>query len=232
MRNEQKVLVIIPAYNEEGSIEKVVDNLKKNYSNFDYVIVNDGSKDQTKKICEEKGYNLIDLPINLGLAGGFRAGMKYAYKRGYKYAVQFDADGQHRPEYIGKMKEMSDRGIDIVIASRFVDEKKPFSMRMLGSRLISGAIKVTTGKKINDPTSGMRMFNSRMIKECATNINYGPEPDTVSFLIKNGASVAEVQASMDERTTGESYLNAFKSISYMVRMLLSILVIQNFRKRG
>ena len=232
MRNEQKVLVIIPAYNEEGSIEKVVDNLKKNYSNFDYVIVNDGSKDQTKKICEEKGYNLIDLPINLGLAGGFRAGMKYAYKRGYKYAVQFDADGQHRPEYIGKMKEMSDRGIDIVIASRFVDEKKPFSMRMLGSRLISGAIKVTTGEKINDPTSGMRMFNSRMIKECATNINYGPEPDTVSFLIKNGASVAEVQASMDERTTGESYLNAFKSISYMVRMLLSILVIQNFRKRG
>ena len=232
MRNEQKVLVIIPAYNEEGSIEKVVDNLKKNYSNFDYVIVNDGSKDQTKKICEEKGYNLIDLPINLGLAGGFRAGMKYAYKRGYKYAVQFDADGQHRPEYIGKMKEMSDRGIDIVIASRFVDEKKPFSMRMLGSRLISGAIKVTTGEKINDPTSGMRMFNSRMIKECATNINYGPEPDTVSFLIKNGASVAEVQASMDERTTGESYLNAFKSISYMVRMLISIIVIQNFRKRG
>jgi len=104
-------------------------------------------------------------------------------------------------------------------------------MRMLGSRLISAAIKITTGKRIKDPTSGMRMFNRRIIKECATNINYGPEPDTVSFLMKNGATVAEVQAEMDERIAGQSYLTAFKSISYMVRMLTSILVIQNFRKR-
>lgn len=232
MNKKKEVLIIIPAYNEAGSIEKVVKNLELNYSQFDYVVVNDGSKDKTKEICEKNGFNLIDLPINLGLAGGFRAGMKYAYKAGYMYAVQFDADGQHRPEYIEKMKEISDTGIDIVIASRFVEEKKPFSMRMLGSRLISSAIRVTTGKRINDPTSGMRMYNSKMIKECATNINYGPEPDTVSFLMKNGASVAEVQASMDERTTGESYLNAFRSISYMIRMLISIMIIQNFRKRG
>lgn len=232
MNCKDKVLIIIPAYNEDESIEKVVDSLNRDYPQFDYVVINDGSKDNTKNICEEKGYNFIDLPINLGLAGGFRAGMKYAYKKGYKYAVQFDADGQHRPEYIDQMKKISDKGFDIVIASRFVDEKKPFSMRMLGSRLISLAIRITTGKKINDPTSGMRMFDEKMIKECATNINYGPEPDTVSFLIKNGASVSEIQAKMDERTAGESYLNAFKSMSYMLRMLISILVIQNFRKRG
>ena len=232
MNKRQDVLIIIPAYNEEGSIENVVKNLEENYSELDYVVVNDGSKDNTKKICEQNNFNLIDLPINLGLAGGFRAGMKYAYKMGYKYAVQFDADGQHRPEFISDMKKISESGVDIVIASRFAEKKKPLSMRMLGSRLISTAIKITTGKRVKDPTSGMRMFNSKMIKECATNINYGPEPDTVSFLIKNGASVAEVQATMDERTTGESYLNAFKSISYMVRMLISIIVIQNFRKRG
>ena len=97
--------------------------------------------------------------------------------------------------------------------------------------MISTAIRFTTGMKIKDPTSGMRMFNRKLIKECATNINYGPEPDTISFLIKNGAQVAEVQAKMDERVAGESYLTAFRSMSYMVRMLVSIVLIQNFRKR-
>lgn len=231
-QKKSDVLIIIPAYNEEGSIENVVNEIKESYKEFDYVIINDGSKDRTKEICEHNNYNMIDLPINLGLAGGFRAGMKYAYKENYKYAVQFDADGQHRPEYISKMKKVSEKGVNIVIASRFVTETKPFSLRMIGSRMISFAIKLTTGTKVYDPTSGMRMYDSKMIKECATNINYGPEPDTVSFLIKNGATVEEIQSTMEERTTGESYLSAFKSISYMIRMLLSILVIQNFRKRG
>ena len=227
----KEVLIIIPAYNEQDNIKRVVDNLIENYPQYDYVVVNDGSRDHTRRICRENGYRLLDLPVNLGLAGGFQAGMKYAYRAGYKYAIQFDADGQHRPEYIEPIKKKMEEGYDIVIASRFVSKKKPFSMRMLGSRLILAAIKITTGKRIKDPTSGMRMFNRRIIKECATNINYGPEPDTVSFLMKNGATVAEVQAEMDERIAGQSYLTALKSISYMVRMLTSILVIQNFRKR-
>lgn len=228
----KSVLVIIPAYNEQENIKRVVDNLIENYPQYDYVIVNDGSKDDTKKICLENGYRLLDLPVNLGLAGGFRAGMRYAYEMGYEYAIQFDADGQHRPEYIAPILEKMQEGFDIVIGSRFVNEKKDASLRMMGSRLISFAIKVTTGVKINDPTSGMRMFNKAMIRECARNINYGPEPDTVSFLMKNGARVAEVQAEMDERIAGESYLNLVNSISYMIRMLISIVVIQNFRKRG
>ncbi len=227
----KEVLIIIPAYNEQDNIKRVVDNLIENYPQYNYVVVNDGSRDHTRRICRENGYRLLDLPVNLGLAGGFQAGMKYAYRAGYKYAIQFDADGQHRPEYIEPIKKKMEEGYDIVIASRFISKKKPFSMRMLGSRLISAAIKITTGKRIKDPTSGMRMFNRRIIKECATNINYGPEPDTVSFLMKNGATVAEVQAEMDERIAGQSYLTALKSISYMVRMLTSILVIQNFRKR-
>ena len=228
----KSVLVIIPAYNEQDNIKRVVDNLIKNYPQYDYVVVNDGSKDNTKKICQENGYRLLDLPVNLGLAGGFQAGMKYAYQKGYDYAIQFDADGQHRPEYIKDILKKIEEGYDIVIGSRFVDQKKDSSLRMIGSRMIALAIKLTTGTKINDPTSGMRMFNKAMIKECAVNLNYGPEPDTVSYLVKNGAKVAEVQVEMDERIAGESYLNMMNSIKYMIRMLISIVVIQNFRKRG
>jgi len=228
----KSVLVIIPAYNEQDNIKRVVDNLIQNYPQYDYVVVNDGSRDDTKKICQENGYKLLDLPVNLGLAGGFQAGMKYAHQMGYDYAIQFDADGQHRPEYIESILAKIEEGYDIVIGSRFVEQKKDSSLRMIGSRMISLAIKLTTGIKINDPTSGMRMFNKAMIKECAQNINYGPEPDTVSFLMKNGAKVAEVQVEMDERIAGESYLNMMNSIKYMFRMLISIAVIQNFRKRG
>lgn len=226
------VLVIIPAYNEQDNIKRVVDNLIQNYPQYDYVIINDGSKDNTKKICFENGYRLLDLPVNLGLAGGFQAGMKYAYQMGYEYAIQFDADGQHRPEYIENMVEEIKKGYDIVIGSRFVTEKKDRSLRMLGSRMIAWAIKFKTGVSIKDPTSGMRMFDKAMIKECALNINYGPEPDTVSYLIKNGAKVSEVQVQMDERIAGESYLNFVNSMYYMIRMLISIVVIQDFRKRG
>lgn len=228
----KSVLIIIPAYNEQDNIKRVVDNLVKNYPQYDYVIINDGSKDATKQICVDNGYTLLDLPVNLGLAGGFQAGMKYAYQMGYEYAIQFDADGQHRPEYIESILEKMQAGYDIVIGSRFVTQKKDASMRMIGSRLISWAIKLTTGARINDPTSGMRMFNRATIKECAMNLNYGPEPDTVSFLVKNGAKVTEVQVEMDERIAGESYLNIVNSIKYMFRMLVSIVVIQNFRKRG
>ncbi len=228
----KEVLVIIPAYNEQDNIKRVVENLIENYPQYDYVVINDGSRDHTRRICKDNNYKLLDLSVNLGLAGGFQAGMKYAYRAGYDYAIQFDADGQHRAEYIADILAKMKEDYDIVIGSRFVDTKKPFTMRMLGSRIISMAIRITTGKKVKDPTSGMRMFNRKMIKECATNINYGPEPDTVSYLIKNGAKIAEVQAEMDERIAGASYLTAFKSISYMIRMLVSILIIQNFRKRN
>ena len=110
-------------------------------------------------------------------------------------------------------------------------EKKPHSLRMLGSNLISAAMKLTTGHRVKDPTSGMRLFNKKMIAEFALNMNYGPEPDTISYLLKQGATIAEVQVEMDERIAGESYLNLTKSMMYMLRMLLSILLIQNFRKR-
>lgn len=225
------LLVIIPAFNEEGNICQVVTNLTMKYPQYDYVIVNDGSMDRTSEIAHSQGYEIIDLPINLGLAGAFQTGMRYADCKKYKYAIQLDADGQHLPEYIENMLEKIQEGYDLVIGSRFVTEKKPKTLRMLGSNLISIAIRLTTGKKITDPTSGMRLFNQEMIREFAQNINYGPEPDTVSFLVKQGARVGEVQVHMEERMLGQSYFNWSQSIFYMVKMLLSILIIQNFRKR-
>lgn len=227
----EKVLVVIPAYNEEANIDRVVRELTQNFPELDYIVVNDGSRDKTAQICREKGYNLLDLPVNLGLAGCFQAGMKYAWNKGYACAMQFDGDGQHRPEFIGRMKEKMDEGYDIVIGSRFIHEKKDYSMRMIGSRLIAGAILFTTGVRVTDPTSGMRMFNREMIGEFAWNLNYGPEPDTVSYLLKQGARIGEVPVEIAERAGGESYLKPAVAVSYMARMLISILLIQNFRKR-
>ena len=226
------VLIIIPAYNEESNIERVVDHLVQNFPQYDYVVVNDGSKDSTGDICRRRGYNFLDLPVNLGLAGAFQAGIRYAHKKGYECAIQLDGDGQHRPDYIGDMKQKIDEGYDIVIGSRFIDEKKPMTMRMLGSNLLEIAIRLTTGWDIKDPTSGMRMFSRKMIREFAMGLNYGPEPDTVSYLVKQGAKVAEVPVIMDERISGTSYLTPIRAAKYMTQMLVSILVIQNFRKRS
>ena len=227
-----KILIMIPAYNEELNIERVVNNLIENYPQYDYVVINDGSKDDTAKICREKGFHLIDLPINLGLSGAVQAGMRYAWQNGYDAAIQIDGDGQHRPEFIEELAEELDKdNAQIVIGSRFVTQKKPYSLRMLGSNVISAFIKLSTGFRLNDPTSGMRMFNRDIIKEFALNINYGPEPDTISYLIKKGVRVKEVQVQMDERVAGESYLNITRSMKYMILMSFSILFIQGFRKR-
>ena len=226
-----RLLIIIPAYNEEENIQAVVDELLQICPQFDYLVVNDGSTDRTAAICRERGYHLLDLPVNLGLAGCFQAGMKYAYRGGYDCAIQFDGDGQHRPEYIEPMRRKMEEGYDIVIGSRFLEGHKGASMRMVGSRLISGAIRLTTGVKVTDPTSGMRLFSRDMIREFALKLNYGPEPDTVSYLLKQGARVAEVPVTVAPRMGGESYLKPAVAAGYMTRMLLSILIIQGFRKR-
>lgn len=230
MDNKPRVLAIIPAYNEEECIVETVRELLAVSPGTDYVVVNDGSRDSTAALCREHGFNMIDLPVNSGLTIGFQTGMKYALRHGYDYAVQFDADGQHRPDYIESLLQKAvDADADIVIGSRFVTEKKSHSARMIGSRLITSIIKLTTGKTIADPTSGMRMFNRRMIREFATDDSLNPEPESVSLLIRRGARVEEVQVEMRERQAGESYLNVSRSIAYMVRACTSILFVQWFR---
>ena len=224
-----KVLLIVPAYNEEENIVRVCNNLRENFSQYDFVVINDGSSDNTLKLCEDNHFPVISLPVNLGLAGGFQTGMKYAYITGYDCDVHFDADGQHLPEYVKTLIKEIENGSDIVIGSRFVTKKKPFTMRMLGSFMISTVIKLTTGRKIKDPTSGMRAFSKTVLKECAEKVNYGPEPDTMAYFIKQGKKVEEVQVEMTERVAGESYLNFSRSIMYMLRMMISLIFIQSFR---
>lgn len=224
-----KTLLIIPAYNEAANIERVVDQLINDYPQFDYIVVNDGSTDNTAEICRRNQYRFLDLPINLGLAGAFQTGIKYALLNNYDCAIQFDADGQHLPEYLDALVAELD-SCDIAIGSRFVTEKKPRSLRMFGSVLLSGMIKLTTGQRINDPTSGMRAYSRRAIRELAEGPNLGPEPDTLSYLMrKRGLRISETQVTMAERIAGESYLNLKNSSLYMTRMALSVLFVQFFR---
>ena len=229
MQNE--LLLIIPAYNEAENIEKVVDNLIENYPEYDYIVVNDGSRDATSEICRRRGYRFLNMQINVGLTGGVQAGMMYAHRHGYKYALQFDGDGQHDPACIAPLLEKAKEGYDICIGSRFVTEKKPFTMRMIGSFFIGGILRLTTGKRIKDPTSGMRLFGEKAIRAMAETADYGPEPDTLAHLIRSGAKVAEVQVEMHERTAGESYLSFTRSLRYMTHMGLSIMFIQFCRKK-
>ena len=227
-----KALIIIPAYNEAMNIERVVDNIIENYPEYDYVIVNDGSTDDTRKVCKRRGYNIMDLPVNVGLAGAIRAGMRYANYFGYDRTIQLDGDGQHDPKYIKAMIECMDQtSCDIVIGSRFVDKKKPVSVRMIGSVILSFLILITTGKKIKDVTSGMRLFDKAMIKKFGYDMHYSPEPDSLAFLLNRGIQIEEVQVEMHERLAGKSYLNFWSSTWYMIKMGFSILLFQWVRRR-
>ena len=227
---QSKLMIIIPAYNEAENIERVVDDLIQNYPQYDYLIINDGSRDATREICRRKNYRFVDLPINVGLTDGVQTGMMYAYRHGYDYALQFDGDGQHDPRYIADMLEAMNE-CDICVASRFVDQKKPKGLRMLGSNIIQFTLKLTTRKTVKDPTSGMRMFNRATMKAMAEHADYGPEPDTLAHLIRSGARVTEVQVEMHERIAGESYLSFSRSIKYMLHMCFSIMFIQWCRKK-
>ncbi len=228
-----KVLIIIPAYNEAECIETVVDNLIENYPQYDYVIINDGSTDDTRKVCAKRKFNFMDLPVNTGLSGAIKSGMRYANYYGYDHVLQLDGDGQHDPAFIEDMiKEMESTDCDIVIGSRFKTKKKPLNSRMIGSQILTAAIWATTGGTyIGDVTSGMRLFNKKMIKRFGYDIHYSPEPDTLAYLLNCGVKIREVQVDMNERLAGVSYLNFKSSAWYMMKMLFSIVLFQWFRKR-
>ena len=225
-----KVLIIIPAYNEELNIIKTVEDVKTN-TKYDYVIINDGSKDKTKEICEKNHFNLVSLPINYGLTSAVQVGMKYALRNNYEIAIQFDGDGQHQAKELSKLVKEIENGEDIAIGSRFVTESKPRSIRMLGSNLITGIIRLTTNKTIKDPTSGMRAYNQDTIEELVSNSGLSPEPDTLVYMLKKKKKIKEVQVEMKEREFGESYLKPLKAMKYMISMFCSILFIRSFTKK-
>ena len=227
-----KVLIIIPAYNEEKNLKRVIGHLQQVCPQFDYMIVNDGSTDGTERLCRQNQYRHISLPVNLGLSAAVRAGMRYASQKGYDMALQFDADGQHLPEYIQPMVDcMTQTNCDVVIASRYFGCRMPLRMRTVGAKMITAAIRLTTGRHLSDPTSGMRLYSRRVIEQFIKDENNAPEPDTLSYLIRLGADIREVKVEMDERTEGQSYLTPVNASKYMIHMMMSICVFQWFRDR-
>lgn len=230
MQGEKKVkkLIIIPAYNEEANIEKTVESILKDSSDFDYVIINDCSRDNTRKICEEKGYNIVNLPINLGIGGAVQTGYKYAARNGYDMAVQVDGDGQHDPKFLEEMaKYLEEHDVDMVIGSRFI-EKQGFQssgLRRVGIRFFTFLIKLLTGKKITDPTSGLRMVGKNVLQIFAEEYpkDY-PEPETVVGILRRGMKVEEIPVIMREREGGVSSISLKKSVYYMIKVPLAILI--------
>lgn len=223
-----KRLVIIPAYNEAGNIIKTVEDVKKNAPSFDYVIINDCSRDNTLAICEERGYNVVSLPNNLGIGGGVQTGYRYAKAYGYEIAVQFDGDGQHNASYLEKMaKQMEEENLDMLIGSRYIKKEgfQSTGLRRLGIRYFTGLIKLLTGYTITDPTSGMRMVNRKVIELFAEEYpkDY-PEPESVVALLKRKKKVKELAVVMNERKEGVSSISPLKSVYYMIKVSVAVII--------
>ena len=223
-----KILVIIPCYTEQESIERVIENLKANAPFADYLIVNDCSTDKTLRILQANGMNYINNPVNLGIGGGVQAGYLYARENGYDVAVQMDGDGQHDPKYLEKVcAPVIDGTYDMCIGSRFI-EKEGFQssfMRRLGINIISFMIKLFTGKKIYDVTSGYRACNKELINFFADNYadDY-PEPEAIITSVLSGFKVGEVPVVMVERQGGTSSIRSLKSAYYMIKVCLALVV--------
>lgn len=230
--SSMRLLIFVPAYNEEENILAVWENLSSVCPGYDKVVINDGSTDRTADICKENNIPCISLPINLGLDGVFQTGNRYAYIKGYDMCMPFDGDGQHNAEYIQPLVDKMNEGYDVVVGSRFLNKKKPGGLRMAGSRMLSSLFKLTTGIRFTDPTAGMRLVDRKIMKQIALDPNCGPEPDTWAYFVKNGAKLAEVQVEMNERKYGKSYFTLARSAFFMLRMCISIVFIQFFRKGG
>lgn len=233
-----KVLIIIPAFNEEESLCNVVKNLKSAAPDVDYLIVNDCSTDRTEALCQEHDFNYITFPVNLGIGGGVQAGYLYAVENGYDIAIQMDGDGQHDPNYIKDViKPLQDGTADMVIGSRFItkDGFQSSAMRRLGIGFLKFLIQICCGTTVNDTTSGFRATSRSLTKFFAKNYAQDyPEPEAIIAAVLEGYRVTEVPVIMHERQGGESSINALKSIYYMIKVSLAILIYRlgNLKKKG
>ena len=228
-------LIIIPAFNEEKNILNTVRLIQRDAQDFDYIVINDCSTDRTREMLEDNGINHLSLPVNLGIGGAVQTGYRYALACGYDIVVQMDGDGQHVPGYLREMAELLEQGrADMVIGSRFI-EKDGFQssrVRRLGIRYFSGLVKICTGKRITDPTSGQRMIGRRVIAEFAENYpkDY-PEPETIVMILNKGCVIREIPVRMKEREGGKSSIGFLNAVYYMVKVTLGILMEMTRRKR-
>jgi len=234
MKENLRKLIIIPAYNESECIEKTIENIQKNAEDFDYIIINDCSTDNTREICEKRGFHIINLPINLGIGGAVQTGYLYGVRYGYDMAVQVDGDGQHDAAFLQKMADcLEETGADMVIGSRFI-EKQGFQStgaRRIGIRFFTWLIRLMTGKTVTDPTSGLRMVNRKVMEEFAKDYpkDY-PEPETAVTVLHCGMKIEEIPVVMKERAGGVSSISMKKSVYYMVKVSMAI-IIERMRRR-
>lgn len=235
MLKNKNVLLIIPAYNEEDNIlrtyKTIVDYNKKSKTKYDVIVINDGSKDNTSKICHENKIPVIDLIHNLGIGGAVQTGYKYAYYHGYDIAVQFDGDGQHDIRYVKNIIDpIINNKAEMVIGSRFVsaiDTFKSTFARRVGIKVISMFMKFTTKKKIYDTTSGFRACSKELIHDFSLDYpSEYPEPITTAEVLKKKYNVLEVPVEMNEREGGVSSIRAWKNVYYMLNVCLALLVIR------
>lgn len=237
---KEKVLIIIPAYNEEDNIEKTYQSIleynSNHKTNYDVLVVDDGSFDQTKKILTEHAIPHISLITNLGIGGAVQTGYKYALEHEYDIAIQLDGDGQHNTDDLEKLiQPILEKKADMVIGSRFVkDSKSQFKssqLRRVGIRLISTIIKWKTKEKIYDTTSGFRAINRKLIK-LFTEIypmEY-PEPISTVYILARGYKVKEIGVRMKDREGGKSSIHTWKNVYYMINVILNILLMKRGKK--
>lgn len=223
-----KTLVIIPAYNEHKSILNVIKNVEALSPEVDYLVVNDCSRDDTRAILHSSKASFLDLPINLGIGGAVQSGYLYAREHDYDVAIQIDGDGQHDPSYIPRLiEELTSTNADCVVGSRFITNEgfQSSFMRRVGIRFLSSLIKITCGLKIHDATSGFRAVNKKGINLFAQYYAQDfPEPESLVTLACAGCKVTEVPVIMNERNFGSSSINSLKSIYYMTKVSLSIIM--------
>ncbi len=232
-----KILLIIPAYNEEKSISKTLETVLA--SGYDYIVINDGSTDSTADILEKGNFNHINLLNNLGIGGAVQTGYQYAYDNNYDIAIQFDADGQHDISFVDALVQpIIGKKADLVIGSCFIDKKfsgqRSSKIRRLGIRFLSNFIFVLSGgKRIHDPTSGFRAANRSIIERFA--MDYPTEyPEPVSnyeLLRSKHFKIVEVPVKMNKRTGGKSSIHSWKSAYAAFNVMLSILILSLGRKK-
>ncbi len=223
-----KKLVIIPAYNECGSILKVVEDIREHAPGFDYVIINDCSTDGMLDICREYELNYVNLSVNLGIGGAVQTGYIYACQQGYDLAVQFDGDGQHDAAYLEQMaRVLAETGSNMVIGSRFIDREgfQSSGLRRVGIRYFSMLIRLLTGVRVTDPTSGMRMVDREVMRIYADSYpkDYA-EPESVMAILRMKKKVTEIPVVMRQREEGISSIGGAGSVYYMIKVTLAVLM--------
>ena len=231
-----KALFIVPAHDERQALPGVVADLREHVPDGDILVVNDGSKDGTGDVARALGAHVLDRPCNLGIGGAVQTGLLFAREHGYELAVQFDGDGQHRADQVAVLLAPVLAGeADVAIGSRFL-EKTGYSSplaRRIGIAVFAWVNSLVLGRRITDSTSGFRSYNAAAIGFLAREYPHDyPEPESVVTLVRHGFTVREVPVSMRSRQGGRSSITLWRSIYYMLKVLIAIVVGATRHKRG